>query len=118
MSNLPETTPPSDYDRWSRVVASLLCCPWQLVEVQYRTGLRIMESMFAAAGGAKPAARPAAADELGRLQRLLAERIGRGLPPPKEVYQAPYRSRIDWSAIPEWARPSDPDLFEGCGHEG
>jgi hypothetical protein len=28
------------------------------------------------------------------------------------------RDRVDWSTLPEWARPSDPDLFEGCVHKG
>jgi len=41
-----------------------------------------------------------------------------GLAPPPEIYQVPYRNQIDWSKFPEWARPSDPDLFEGCSHEG
>ena len=37
---------------------------------------------------------------------------------PREVYQAPYRNLIDWSRFPDWARPSDPEMFEGSGHEG
>ena len=34
------------------------------------------------------------------------------------IYQMPYRNRIDWSEFPDWARPSDPEMFEGTGHEG
>jgi hypothetical protein len=34
------------------------------------------------------------------------------------VYEAQNRNRIDWTKMPEWARPADPELFEGAGHEG
>jgi hypothetical protein len=53
-----------------------------------------------------------------RLEGLAAERLERGLAPPKEIYDAPYRDLIDWSRFPDWARPSDPELFQGCVHEG
>jgi hypothetical protein len=57
-------------------------------------------------------------EEVRRLQRLAAERLSRGLAPPPEIYKVPYRERLDWSGFPEWARPSDPELFQGCSHEG
>jgi hypothetical protein len=41
-----------------------------------------------------------------------------GLAPPREVYEVQNRGRIDWTTAPDWARPADPELFEGCGHEG
>jgi hypothetical protein len=41
-----------------------------------------------------------------------------GLAPPREIYDTHIRNRVDWSTLPVWARPSDPDLFEGCVHEG
>jgi hypothetical protein len=117
MSDLPKAAVPSVYNQWSNVVAKLLCCPWELYEAQCRAGLQILETVLhtrapaAAAAGHDPAA------ELRGLQQLSAERVRRGLAPPKEIYQTPYRNRIDWSALPEWARPSDPELFEGS-HEG
>jgi hypothetical protein len=52
------------------------------------------------------------------LIRLAEERMRNGLAPPREVYRSPCRDRIDWSRFPDWARPSDPELFEGSGHEG
>jgi hypothetical protein len=55
---------------------------------------------------------------LERLERLAVERTSRGLAPPREIYLAPYRSRINWARFPEWARPSDPEMFEGTAHEG
>ena len=57
-------------------------------------------------------------DEFRKLERQAAERVRRGLAPPREIYETLYRNRIDWSRFPEWARPSDPELFQGCGHEG
>jgi hypothetical protein len=56
--------------------------------------------------------------ELEKLKRLAAERISQGLAPPREIYQVPYRSHIDWTTFPDWARPSDPEMYEGCSHEG
>jgi hypothetical protein len=50
--------------------------------------------------------------------RRATERMNKGLAPPREVYQAPYRNLIDWSRFPDWARPSDPEMFEGSAHEG
>ena len=32
------------------------------------------------------------------------------------VYDAQNRGRIDWSRFPEWAWPTDPEVF--TGHEG
>jgi len=52
------------------------------------------------------------------LVKLAVERIGKGLAPPREIYQTPYRNQIDWSRFPDWARPTDPEMFEGSSHEG
>jgi hypothetical protein len=52
------------------------------------------------------------------LMQLALERTSKGLSPPKQIYEVPYRNRIDWSRFPEWARPSDPEMFEGSCHEG
>jgi hypothetical protein len=49
---------------------------------------------------------------------LAVKRMNRGLAPPREIYQSPLRNQIDWSKFPDWARPSDPELFEGSAHEG
>jgi len=45
-------------------------------------------------------------------------RMARGLAPPAEIYRIQYRSRINWALFPGWARPVDPDMFDGCCHEG
>ncbi|NIP85694.1 MAG: hypothetical protein GTO03_09080 [Planctomycetales bacterium] len=52
------------------------------------------------------------------LTARIEERLQRGLPLPREIYQAQNRDKIDWSQLPIWALPLGPDSFDGCGHEG
>lgn len=46
------------------------------------------------------------------------KQLDNGFAPPAEAYLVQNRHKIDWSQFPEWARPSDPEMFDGCGHEG
>jgi hypothetical protein len=103
---------------------SLLGCQWEFFAYQHQVGLRLMETVLrpparTGANSAK-AVEPTAqtGEEFRRLECQAAERIRQGLAPPKEIYETPYRDRIDWSKFPVWARPSDPELFEDCVHEG
>ncbi len=52
------------------------------------------------------------------LAQLAANRMRQGFPPPAEIYQVQYRSCINWLEFPDWARPVDPEAFDGCCHEG
>ena len=52
------------------------------------------------------------------LIKLAEQRIRQGLAPPPEIYRIENRQRIDWLRFPGWARPVDPQIFEGCCHEG
>jgi hypothetical protein len=52
------------------------------------------------------------------LIKLAQQRMRQGLAPPPQIYRIEYRNRIDWSQFPDWARPIDPQLFDGCCHEG
>jgi hypothetical protein len=115
MNTPPESAIQTVYKHWLNAATTLLASQWKLFEVQYQTGLKIMEATLGA-----PCRRPevARADEVRKLERLAAERVSQGLAPPREIYQVPYRSQIDWGKFPEWAKPSDPELFEGSGHEG
>ena len=115
MSAQPESGAEKIYTHWLSAAATLLAYQWKLFEAQYQAGLSIVEAALGAPGRGAGAARAAA--ELERLERLAAERVSRGLAPPREVYQAPYRGQIDWGKFPEWVRPSDPEMFQG-GHEG
>jgi hypothetical protein len=98
---------------WSCTVTSLMWGQWIVLDTGFRTAQAIFQAASAAPGAAPP--RPAKADDL--IARA-TERMRKGLAPPREIYRAPYRDRIDWSQFPDWARPSDPEMFEGSGHEG
>jgi hypothetical protein len=110
------------YRRWSRVLKRLAWDQWRLLDAQYQTGLSLWSVLFGPAaeasagpgraGGVSPKAPPE------DIERVALERVRRGLPPPGEVYDIRNRQRIDWSRFPEWARPSDPEAFEGSAHEG
>lgn len=52
------------------------------------------------------------------LIKLAKERTSRGLAPPPEIFRIEYRRRVDWSEFPAWAQPVDPQVFDGCCHEG
>jgi hypothetical protein len=105
---------------WLSAATTLLACQWKLFEVQYEAGLKIMERAIGSTAPPRPLppAAPTVADQVRELERRAAERVSHGLAPPREAYQSPYRDQIDWGKFPAWARPSDPELFEGSGHEG
>ena len=69
----------------------------------------------------KPVKDPMTEQDLDRTDRLIEQAVARikaGFAPPREIYALPYRGRIDWSALPSWSWPTDPESYEGCGHEG
>ena len=123
---------------WSHVVTNVLAYPWKFWDVQYQIGMTIVDSVLGMSAGpgirwekpskAKPTSTDPASVEarlaakprevLPSLEQLAAERLRRGLAPPREVYQVPYRDRVNWSDFPAWARPTDPELFQDCSHEG
>jgi hypothetical protein len=103
---------------WLSAATTLLACQWKLFEVQYAAGLKIMETALGGAAGSGPQVGTTTADEVRKLEQLAGERVRQGFAPPSEIYQVPYRGQIDWGKLPGWARPSDPELFDGSGHEG
>jgi len=110
------------YSHWFEVMRSLALGQWRLMDAQYQGSLDFLKSLADAreidAGPAPPAPVPTAPAEPGDLESLALERVRKGFPPPREVYDVQNRSRIDWSRFPEWAWPTDPDLFTGTAHEG
>ena len=52
------------------------------------------------------------------LIQIAIDRVEHGFAPPPEIYRLQRRYKIDWSVFPEWARPIDPEVFDGCCHEG
>src|SRR5262249_23036251 len=110
---------------WTAAMINLAWTHWTFLNAGLRLAHRMWEPTGAAPGGGgsgppppAEAAPQKASGEAEDLARRAADRMGKGLAPPPEVYQAPWRSRLDWSKFPEWARPTDPDLFEGSCHEG
>jgi hypothetical protein len=97
-------------ESWSRAVTSMMWNQWKLLDAHYAASIELLDAVRD---------RPAATDaKLASLEHEAAERVRKGLPPPREVYEVQNRDRIDWSRFPDWARPIDPEVFEGCGHEG
>ena len=108
---------------WTQDLARLVGAgQGHLLDRQCRAGSRLMDTLPGAAvgkeAGPEQADRTAAAPAASSLEERARERTRRGLAPPREIYDVRHRDRVDWSTLPEWARPSDPDLFEGCAHEG
>jgi hypothetical protein len=104
---------------WSHTVKSMMLSQlWML-----KTGLQAAQTALTPLatvpqGTDTPAASVPVASQTQDIIRRATERMRKGLAPPREVYQAPYRNLVDWSRFPDWARPSDPEMFEGSGHEG
>jgi hypothetical protein len=103
---------------WSRAVTSLVWGHWLMLDTGFQATERILATAVPGSGPAPPRSAPPMPVEKGGLKALALARARQGLAPPREVYLAPYRDQIDWAEFPEWARPSNPDLFEGCSHEG
>jgi hypothetical protein len=106
---------------WSRTLTGAIRCQWNLLDSGLKAVQAVLEppAVIPTAEGVPPRrATKAAGTGVEELIRLALERTRQGLSPPKQIYEAPYRDRIDWSKFPDWARPSDPELFEGSCHEG
>jgi hypothetical protein len=92
---------------WARLVTTFVWGPWAMLA----SGMQAAETVLGAAA-------PRTGRGPDRLLEIARERLSKGLAPPSEIYQAPYRNQIDWSQFPSWARPSDPEMFGECPHEG
>jgi hypothetical protein len=114
----PTTTNPSVYQSLSRGLTRLATYQWRLLDAQFQVSLELVAALSSGTVPVPEREVPTVARDPKELERRAAERASKGLPPPKEIYEVQYRSRIDWSKFPEWARPVDPEVFEGCGHEG
>jgi hypothetical protein len=113
------------YRWWSGAINRVALAQCQWLEAQYRAGARIMNVLLprteGTAADADPgplAVAPAPPGEPENLARRAEQRLGQGLAPPREIYEVHNRGLVDWSELPAWARPSDPELFDGCSHEG
>jgi hypothetical protein len=115
MTEVPESGIRARYRPWMQLMGNLVAYQWKLFEAQCEAGFKVAETAVGTACARTE--EKASADEFVALECRALERVRRGLAPPAEVYAARNRGRIDWSKFPDWARPSDPEMFEG-GHEG
>jgi hypothetical protein len=106
------------YQHWCKLLAGALEYNKSLLAVQWELCLEMVGASRRPNTPARAAVAREPANSVKQLQERAIDRIKRGLAPPREIYEVPYRSRIDWSAFPDWARPCDPEAFEECTHEG
>jgi len=128
MTELPGTQRTDIYQYWPETVKNILAYQWEFFGGPYRVGLTMMEraltlplALVGQSGRSdEPGgeAAPTLAEKARGLEHQAAERVKQGFAPPKEIYEAPFRNLIDWGVFPEWARPTDPEQFDSCGHEG
>ena len=97
---------------------------WRAVAAQSRIGITLWHALFEVSSQVGSAseekgevAKPEVASPPTKLETETLERLKSGLAPPREIYDVRNRGRIDWSKVPDWAKPPDPEMFEG-GHEG
>jgi hypothetical protein len=89
----------------------------KVLDAHYQLGIEVFAALAGARGENAEAAAPGPGVEPGPLEEVAAERMRRGLAPPREIHDVHNRGRLDWSQFPDRARPADPELFEGS-HEG
>jgi len=128
MKELPGTQRTDLSHYWPETVKNFLAYQWELFEGPYRVGLTMMEralslplALTSQSGSSdQPGgqAAPTLEEKARRLECQAVERVKQGFAPPKEIYEAHFRKLINWEAFPEWARPTDPEQFSNCGHEG
>src|SRR5262245_19057594 len=90
-------------------------CKW--LRAQQQLGRRMWTAMPLLALPAQSTSE-SRSENPGTLEAKALARLRKGLAPPREIYDVQNRSRIDWTRVPEWAQPADPEAFEGCAHEG
>jgi len=113
-----------NYQFLSKAVTNMTGNQWRLLATQSQLGINLWKAMLGVfpPGGSSgeqqgEVVASGSASTAASLESRATERLKRGFAPPREIYDVQNRGRIDWSSLPDWARPVDPDLFEG-GHEG
>jgi|SRR6516165_8868906 hypothetical protein len=110
------------YQFWSQWAACLLGYQRTLFETHRLISAHMLGTLQSTPASPSSDSRAELAQERNETFRSLedhaAERAQRGFAPPREIYDSPCRDFVDWTRFPTWARPSDPELFDGCVHEG
>jgi len=121
------TSPPylSVWGWWFEAMMGVLRDQWKFLNAHYHISMDLLDALARNPGGAAsgPAAEaggrvPGPPAPAPSLEVMAAERMRCGLAPPREIHDVQNRARIDWSKFPDWARPTDPEVFGECSHEG
>ena len=107
----------SGCDRLTRTCSHLLHKQCEWLRLQQELGMRVWAALTRSTASVESSTAQNSASTRS-LEASALERLEKGLAPPREVYDVQNRGRIDWSRVPEWAQPADPESFEGCAHEG
>lgn len=99
---------------WARALMEIVWSQWLMLD----TGFRATREVLATAGGLVPVPDAPPGDKSADLEAQAAGRVQAGLAPPRDIYDVTRRARIDWLSWPMWARPCDPEMFEGTAREG
>ena len=116
----------SRYQRryWGQTLSALFRCYGVVLDAQLAIAQQTLQATADAVGAGTAVAASGeethskAGDSVAAIAEAVERRVGAGLSPPPEAHLVPYRNKIDWSRYPDWARPADPDMFDGSGHEG
>jgi len=107
----------SSYERLSRALTGMVSKQCEWLREQQQLGMKMWSAMMPKMTR-RASTTAQASERKSTLEATALERLQKGLAPPREIYDVQNRGRIDWTRVPEWAQPADPESFEGCGHEG
>jgi hypothetical protein len=107
----------SNYQCLSRTLTGILRRQYEWLRLQQQLGMRMWTATTPLAPRLDSTMAPLK-ENGGALEAKALERLEKGLAPPREIYDVQNRGCIDWTRMPEWAQPADPESFEGCAHEG
>lgn len=109
---------------WGHTLATMVREYGVLVDAQFELARKAFHATTATLTPVSKAARAPdkgktpAGDSGALMVDVIDRRVRAGFSPPAEAHLVQNRHKVDWSKYPTWARPADPDMFEGCGHEG
>jgi hypothetical protein len=91
--------------------------PWLWIFAPYRCGVEMMDALLYGFKFPEVAFEPPKGTPQEAIGEIAMKRLKSGYASPREIYDIRNRGQINWSDVPAWAWPVDPELFE-AGHEG
>ena len=124
MSNLCISSSPELYQWWSGTLANVVRSQWELVDAYYQVGIRVLKAVRGASPVQEPeckamkeAVMPRTTEGRRSWSTSAWSACGRVWPRRGRFMTSSIGVELDWSLLPDWARPTDPELYEGA-HEG